>query len=213
MKLKKIYWQEPNTLETIKQVLHEDKVIICSTDTVLGLLGNCTQKSFLLLNEIKVRENKPYLVLIESKNKTLNFVDSAVLMKVRKLIDYCWPGPLTLIFNAKQEIPAFIKGLDGRIALRVPKHEGLLDILTDFDGLFSTSANLAGKKVPETVDQLDPTITALVSYIVLDKPSEISSSPLPSTILDCTGDTIKVVREGAYSIEELEDIQGSKFLR
>jgi L-threonylcarbamoyladenylate synthase len=213
MKLKKIYWQEPDSLEIIKKELRDDKIIICSTDTVLGLLGNCTQKAFLLLNEIKVRENKPYIILIESKKKALKFVDESSLMKASKLIDTCWPGPLTLIFNAKQEIYDFIKGSDGRIALRVPNHEGLLHLLSYFDGLFSTSANVAGKKVPENADQIDQTILAKVSYIVLDKPTGIMPSSLPSTLLDCSSDRIKVIREGALSIDELEQIQGERFSR
>lgn len=53
-----------------------------------------------------------------------------------------WPGPLALlIFKAKADLPSYLKGADGTIALRIPAHAGLQQLLVDCEGLFSTSAN------------------------------------------------------------------------
>ena len=101
------------------------------------------------------------------------------------------------------------------IALRVPKHQHLQKLLQNFNGLFSTSANIAGKSVPRSIDDLDEDLIKSAAYVVVDSMNDklVKSQQeiKPSTILDCSGDDIKVVREGAYPIDYLEKIAGKRF--
>jgi tRNA A37 threonylcarbamoyladenosine synthetase subunit TsaC/SUA5/YrdC len=96
----------------------------------------------------------------------------------------------------------------------VPSHAGLLVLLQDIPALFSTSANKAGSPVPGCLADVDPEIVRQVSAIILDHDAHAGcTSVVPSTIIDCTGPRLKVVREGAYAIDTLEAIAGQKFLR
>lgn len=200
--MRKLYWNDSNSRALIVQKLLSEKIVIGSSDTVLGLLAPVTEQGATLLNEIKIRKDKPYIILIESTLKASYFVSSQALEHVAKLTELYWPGPLTLIFKAKPDLPAWMKSSDGTIALRVPKHEGLLAILSHFPGLFSTSANLGGQPVPTSLEDIDPHVMERVSALIMD--SVAQSTVIPSTILDCSGPTIKLIREGAYPLATLE---------
>ena len=186
-------WHNKNIYDEINSILRAEGVIATDSDTVLGLLAPLTQAGYDKLNEIKHRSGKPYLVLVCDKQKALQFSDVFNKKKISTICEKYWPGPLTIIVQAKKELPDFMKSKEGTIAIRVPDHAGLQKLLADYDGLFSTSANRADRPIPQNVDELDEAIKNNVDLII----SKGKSQDLPSTIIDCTGDEIKVIREGA----------------
>lgn len=200
-----IYWSDTQAMEQIKSVLKDDRVLLASGDTVLGLWCNVTEAAFYNLNTIKKRSGMPYLITIASADRLSEFTDQILTDTLQNLIATCWPGPVTLIFKAKLDLPKYMIGSDGTIALRVPDHEGLLKILPHFKGLFSTSANIHGQPVVNCLDQIDPFIEQQVGLICLDAEQECYSTS-PSTILDCSSGRIKVVRSGAFKLQDLPDL-------
>ena len=205
------YWSHfSQESDRLIATLKQSRIVVCDTDTVAGLLGNVTTQAFTALGAIKEREKKPYLLLVGSKEKLLYFVDQSDLDKIQIVIEQCWPGPLTLIFKAKSGVPAFLLSAEGTIAVRIPKHAGLLDVLTHFDALFSTSANKSGAPTPESVFAIDSSILAHVDMVIANDTVE-GLVAVPSTILDCSGDVVRVVREGAFSILELEKLMQIRF--
>lgn len=209
MALNKLFWPDLGAINTVSQALKGDNIVLGTSDTVIGLLAPVTFSGFDQLNRIKERTGKPYIVLIHDNKKVNKFASLQYENSVERLMRHCWPGPLTLILNVHPAAPDFIKSSENTIALRVPDHAPLRAVLKNFDGLFSTSANKAGQSVPRSFDEVDPDILNQVSYVVLDRDRE--PELLPSTILDCTGKTIKVVREGAYPITQLEKVAGVSF--
>jgi len=202
--VKIVYWCEGKTIDCLKKKLQSENIIIGSSDTVFGLLANISREGFKKLNAIKQRSNKSYLVLIANKMCLKHFVDANNLLQMGKFVDLCWPGPVTLIFKAKQSVPDFMKSKQGTIALRVPDHAGLQKLLPHFTGLFSTSANISGNPIPRTIEEVDERIIKQVACAVIDK-KEKRVALLPSTIIDCSGDHITIVREGAYPTDELKN--------
>lgn len=206
------FWQDQNTIQLLAESLKKNQVSVGTSDTVLGFLSNLSQSGFERLNEIKKRSQKPYIILINSIEKLPLFTDQIIDEQFKKLISKCWPGPVTIIFKSKQNVSDYLKTFNNTIAIRISNHEGLLQLLTNFDGLFSTSANIAGHEIPQSLNELDPDIIKQIQYIVLEKNSINHRYPIiPSTILDGTGSKIKVIREGAYPIKELEAIYGQPF--
>jgi len=202
--VKIVYWSDKNTVTYLVKMLQSEKVVIGDSDTVLGLFSLVSQAGFIQLNEIKKRADKPYLILIASKKQLNHFIDAKnLLLSVKKLINHCWPGPVTLIFKAKKSVPNFMKSKKGTVALRVPDHVGLQQLLSHFTGLFSTSANMSGEPIPQTIDEVNKQIIKQVACVVLNK-KEKSIKQIPSTIIDCSGKKIIVVREGAYSFNGKE---------
>lgn len=207
-------WNNADTIERLASSLKSYNLSITTTDTVFGLLALLDEQGFIKLNQAKgSRSDKPYLILIKSAKKIIHFSDQKISDCIMKQIDTCWPGPVTLIFKARKELPSCMVSQEGTVALRSPNHIGLQKVLDHFDGLFSTSANRSGQPIPYTIDQIDEKLCHEIKYLIIDK-EEQQTEQLPSTILDLTqieDGKIKVVREGAFPIKTLENIYGKKF--
>jgi L-threonylcarbamoyladenylate synthase len=204
----KLLWSQPQTTEILAYALKQGQLVVGSSDTVLGFLADVTPAGFARLNSIKQRAQKPYLILIGSKDKIDLFASMPLSGAAQKLVAACWPGPLTLIIKASEDLPDFMISPLGTVAIRMPAHDGLLELLQQFDGLFSTSANLTGQPVPATLEQLDARIIQSLAYIVDDaKPQQ---AEVPSTIIDCSKVIPVIVREGAYSRTLLAKVLGTQ---
>lgn len=203
-----LWWSDVPTIDLLKKSLDQGLVSITSTDTVLGFLACLNEKSHKIIDTIKgSKPDKPYLILIDSPLKLPAFVDVQTLSEQAKcIIAKCWPGPLTIIFKAKNNLPACMQSKHGTIALRCPRHSGLLSILAHFDGLFSTSANKSGLPVAKTYQELDHDLLHDVDYVVLDR--DLAQNDVPSTIIDVTSSEVRVIRSGAYPVEKLERLCG-----
>lgn len=200
------YWQDKETQLALIQTLKSNNIVVATSDTVIGLLGQCSWQAYQQINHIKRREHKPYIILIENIFRLKQLSAMRIEGKIELLLEHCWPGPLTIIVPAKEDVPVFLKSATNSLALRVPDHQGLLDILRLFPGLLSTSANIAGQAIPSTIEQLDPVIAASVSMIVTDR--NYQATTVPSTIIDATGPALKIVREGVFSRDYLQDLLG-----
>jgi tRNA threonylcarbamoyl adenosine modification protein (Sua5/YciO/YrdC/YwlC family) len=205
--MRTLFWSNSETIECVEKKLHGGGVVLAEGDTVLGLLADVSQKGRAQLDHIKNRSKKPYLILVGGSKKALSFIetDSYKPLQIEKLMQICWPGPVTLIFRAKAGVTLCSQSADGTIALRVPDHAGLLQLLSQFDGLFSTSANNAGAPVPSAIKEVDSAIISAVACVVMNDDSEKAQSHLPSTIIDCTGEGLVVVRQGAFDASRLMD--------
>ncbi len=207
----KLFWTNQADIFRIIELLSEGEVVLGTSDTVLGLLSTLTPEGFNSLNMLKGRNEKPYIVLIGDKRRIADFAQTPLNPKIQAIIDCCWPGPLTLIMKAQRTLAPYIQSKNSTVALRMPGHHGLLELLKEFDGLFSTSANKAGQPVPFSINEVHNDIADRVSAIVMDTPQKHQSSTIrPSTILDCTHDNIKVIREGTFSTEYLEHLIGQE---
>jgi L-threonylcarbamoyladenylate synthase len=207
-----LIWNQKKDVETAVRALKIGEVILGASDTVLGFFALVSEQGSLALNLIKGRVDKPYIVLVGQKSRISDFSDN-LSISAQALVEHCWPGPLTLIFKAKAGLPLYAQGSLGTVAVRMPAHEGILTLLQDIPAVFSTSANKAGKPVPSCLDDVDPEIIKQIRVFIMDDVNSHGASITPSTIIDCTGAQLRVVREGAFAIDKLEAVAGQKFLR
>jgi len=201
MKSKTLSWEDNLSIRKVISLLKKGKVVVGPSDTVLGFYALPNKKGFLSLNAIKKRSKKPYLLLISGSSELSEYVDSELLLQSEKIMKHFWPGPLTLIFKAKPEIPAYIVSDTGTIAVRVPNNKKVLSLLAQTGPLFSTSANLSGDPIPATLEDLNPEIIEGVAALL---EGETKKDAVPSAILDMTGEEPVIIREGAYTKEELK---------
>jgi L-threonylcarbamoyladenylate synthase len=213
-------WDDPTAIHALQSSLTNDRVSIVSTDTILGFLARPTKSGYDQLHRIKgSREAKPYLILIGCVEKLKNFVDSDALHpRLLHMLQKCWPGPVTVIFPVGTHVASFLCAENKTIGLRCPAHKGLQQLLPKFDGLLSTSANFSGQPVWRSVDQIPPAVLTGIDHIVIDQ--NVQASEHPSTIIDASLSSlhdeipvIRVVREGAYAIKDLEKLYGQPFER
>lgn len=202
-----IYWNSEQTVTILSSLLEQDRIVLASGDTVLGLWGKPILPVFEQLNVMKQRYDKPYLLVIGSIDKLPLFTDQVFSNRLQTLIETCWPGAVTLIVKARQDLPAWLQSPEETIALRIPDHLGLLKLLQNFDALFSTSANVHGQPIPESVVSVNRLIVEQVGAVCIQE-GQLVYPQVPSTILDISRGSIEVVREGALNHEKLQELMG-----
>lgn len=202
MKSKTLSWDDNLSIRKVISLLKKGKVVVGPSDTVLGFYALPTQEGFLSLNAIKKRSKKPYLLLIPVSFELSEYAEFESSLQVEKIMDTFWPGPLTLILKAKPEVPAYMTSDEGTIAVRVPNDKKVLSLLAETGPLFSTSANLSGEPIPATLEEVDSRIVEQVAALL---EGETKKDAVPSTILDLTGPTPLIIREGGYSKKDLQD--------
>ena len=200
---KTIDWLTSTGLDFFSNELVSGKVIVGPSDTVCGFYAIPTYETFQRLNELKNRCKKPYLLLIQNQSLVAQYSDQYELILYKKLQEKCWPGPLTIIMKAKSDVPKWLVSEQGTIAVRVPSHPQLNQILARVPVLFSTSANVSGEPVPAYVKDINPSILNNVDWIVSDDQANLEHKITPSTIVDISSGACLLVREGIYSKEFL----------
>ena len=194
-------WKKNEDIALLVDVLLEDGIVLASSDTVLGLFAQLSVKSKKKLDSIKIRNLKPYIVLVSSQEFLSLYIDQKIDGSMQQIIDRYWPGPLTIIFKAKQALPDWIQSKDATIAIRIPDHAGLQTILQKVDGLFTTSANISDQPLPISYDQVNHKILEQVQATCCDQ-SKVYDGPA-STIVDFSSGVVKIIRQGAIVLDSI----------
>lgn len=204
-------WDSVKDRGRLIELLRNDCVVISSTDTIHGFLGVLSERVYDEIIRLKqVTKKRPFLILVGSIDKMSHFVASTQLSnQMKRFVSSCWPGPVTFIFKSRQDLPPFLSSEKGTIAIRCPDHKGLLAILSQVDGLFSTSANKSGEQPPRALDEIDSQLLEEVSAVVTDCATSSDSGDgdecRASTIIDLSRGDMRVVREGTFQIEKLKE--------
>ncbi len=178
-------------------------VVAFRTDTFYGLGADpFDERAVAAVNELKGREGKPILVLVATAG------DAARLMaRTSALFDALaarhWPGPLTLVADAKPELPSLLTAGTGTIGVRLPADEQALSIVRASGGaLTATSANPAGLPPARSATEAARYFPEGLALVIDGGPS---LTELPSTVIDVTGERPRVVREGVVTRREIEE--------
>ena len=185
------------------EALNAHQVIAFPTETVFGLgVFYDDKEAYELLNRIKNRrEDKPYTMMLYdvSEISKYAFIKDKYLPIIRKYM----PGSLTILVSAKENVPAYVTHGTGVIGIRIPSNKEALELLKFVKKpLLVPSANKADQKPALSLEEVKSIFKDEISIIV---PGQISSGE-PSTIIDLTGDEIKLIRKGPIPFEELSQL-------
>ena len=190
-------------LKEAKKALEESKVISFPTETVMGLgVFFDDYQAYLRLNEIKRRpEDKPYTLMLSSTDDISKYAN--ISKQTEKIIEAFMPGPVTLLLKSKENVPGYVTHNTGVIGVRVPDMP-LINELIAFVGkpLLVPSANRSGEKPFTKAIDVKNEFKDELGYIVM----EDALGEKPSTIIDLTGEDVKIIREGPISLKDIERI-------
>jgi L-threonylcarbamoyladenylate synthase len=203
---------EPELLGLAGEVVSLGGVIVYPTETFYGLgadprMPSAVQRVF----RIKGREfNKP-LPLIAANLEAVYRAVAEWPMLAERLAQAFWPGPLTLILRAAAHFLPQIQGNTGKIAIRISSHPVSQALATEAGGLLiATSANPAHQRAYQTVSEMPVEFLALVDGLIDAGPSGGACGNLPSTIVDASGSSARLVRAGCIPWERVLQITGNK---
>jgi L-threonylcarbamoyladenylate synthase len=108
-----------------------------------------------------------------------------------------WPGPLTLLLDAPATLAADVSGGTGRVGVRVPAHDVARAVCRACASvLTATSANISGEPALDDPREVERTLGARIDVLI--DAGRTNGGP-PSTIVDVTGSTPRLVRPGAVA--------------
>ncbi|MBM4140507.1 MAG: threonylcarbamoyl-AMP synthase [Nitrospira sp.] len=182
--------------------LRNGSIIAYPTETFYGLGTKYDiEGSLKKLYDIKQRPKEKPMPLIIGNKELLSDVAVSVNLLALSFIERFWPGPLTLILPAKENLSEYITAGTGKVAARIPGESFALSLAKTANfPIIATSANLSG--MPPAQDA-DAVIRYFGDKIDLIFDGGFATGGLPSTIVDVTGDEIYILREGAISRESI----------
>jgi tRNA threonylcarbamoyl adenosine modification protein (Sua5/YciO/YrdC/YwlC family) len=186
-----------------KLALARSGLVVMPTDTVYGLAADAFDPAGVrrLLRAKGRSRSMPVPVLIGS-SETLRALTTNLSQEARELADTFWPGGLTLICRQQPSLRWDLGDSRSTVAVRMPDSEDALALLTDTGPLAVSSANLTGEPPATTIDEAQAMLGDAVDVYLDAGPSQGTAS----TIVDATGDTLRLVRSGAVPAERIRDV-------
>ncbi len=195
--------------------LSSGELAVFATDTVIGLGCRIYRPDLVKkICAVKGRPiNQPMALLVSSVAAVEEISATKLNRDLQILAEKCWPGPLTFLVKVNAERikshPEWYALLapSGFLGVRLPACPPLLEVIDKMGGaIIATSANLHGEKTPLSAADLAPAIKKAAGGIWL--PPGLKTSGLASTVVKVEGESIKLLREGFFSLKQLKEFLG-----
>lgn len=195
-----------DSLNGVVEALLAGRAAVFPTDTVYGVgvaVGPaCASNALYAIKERDPEKAIPWLV---GSADALDVYGEDVPDYACAAAEALWPGPLTLIVKASAAVPAAFCAANGTIALRMPNDAVTLELIERAGvPLATSSANLQGHEPPHTFAEVDKRVLSRVAAAWGD---EQPRSGVSSTIIDCTGQVPRMLREGVITLADIEAAQ------
>lgn len=194
-------------------LIKKGELVSFPTETVYGLGADAmNDQAVKNVYQAKGRpSDNPLIVHVASIGEVYDYVEN-VPEVAETLMEHFWPGPLTLIFEAKEGVFAdtVTAGLNS-VAIRMPKNEATLKLIKEAGvPLVGPSANTSGKPSPTTAMHVYHDLKGKIAGILDDGETGVG---LESTVLDITDPKQPtILRPGGISKNELKNIVGQVFV-
>lgn len=193
-------------INTAVSSLKSGRLAVLPTDTLYGICCDAFDADAVagLLAAKKRGPDMPVPVLVSSWH-TIDGLVMSVPPVVRTLIKAFWPGALSLVMQQAPSLSWNLGDTEGTVMVRMPLHPLMLDVIKKVGPLAVSSANVSGHPPATTAAQAVEQLGDDVAVYV-----DSGSCPLgaPSTIVDVTGVSPLIIREGAISAEKIAEVTG-----
>ncbi len=200
----KVYNENPNhkQIRRVVDLLEQDAIIIYPTDTVYAM--GCDIKATKTIDRIAtfkgLNPKNPDLSLIFHDMSQLSEYTIIRNNNIFKLLKRNLPGPFTFIVPANNQIPRMFKNKKKTVGIRIPDNNIVMEIVRELGRpIITTSIHDPDELIEYTTDP----------ELIYEKYRDFADAVIdggyghnePSTIVDCTGDEIEIVRQGLGILE------------
>ena len=203
-KLKKSY----RAIDEAASLLRGGALVAFPTETVYGLGADAFNGDAIrAVYEVKGRPPDNPLIIHISDIGQLELLTDCVSDCARALINRFWPGPLTMVFKKKRDLPGFVTANLDTIAVRMPSHP-VAQALIKAAGtpVAAPSANPSGKPSPTDGGHVIHDLKGKIAMIIDAGPVQIG---LESTVLDVSVAPAVILRPGGVTYEMIAETTGS----
>ncbi len=206
-KVRKINCANPETgiIAEAARIIRNGGVVVFPTRSLYGLGADAfNAKAVNRIFHIKQRPaNKPILVLIKNKYE-LDKLTALIPPAATAIIERFWPGRVSIVFQAKEGLSADLTAGTNKIGIRLPGHNIAYKLVKAADGpITGTSANLSGSAGCFQINDLDEKIVDSVDLILDAGPLK---GGIGSTVVDVTGETPLILRQGELSRKDVFNV-------
>jgi L-threonylcarbamoyladenylate synthase len=193
---------DPDGLRTAGALLRAGDLVAFATETVYGLGAHALDPAAVArVFAAKGRPADNPLIVHLAATEELERVVADVTPLARELAEAFWPGPLTLVLEARATVPAITTGGLRTVAVRVPGHPVASAVLEAAAvPVAAPSANRSGRPSPTTAAHVAADLGTEVALIVDGGACPIG---VESTVVDARGERPLVLREGSVTREDL----------
>lgn len=194
-------------IEAAGKVLKQGGIVAFPTDTVYGLGAvfdeeEAVKKIFAAKGR---EEKKPLSILVSDIDQVALLSDmenSDMTEKAKRLMEKYWPGALTLIFRKKPGIPDAVTAGGETIGIRMPDLELTRQLIREAGKpLAAPSANTSGKRSAASAQEVLEDLDGKIDMVIDGGECRIG---VASTVVDMTGKTPRILREGVITAEMIE---------
>jgi L-threonylcarbamoyladenylate synthase len=203
MKTEVLSADRPENLSQALKILKEGGMVAFPTDTVYGVgasafLGQAIARIY----DAKGRARENPIPILIANLQDLSRVALSPPPMARRLAKRFWPGPLTLIVWRKTTLPDEISPVS-TVGIRVPDHPVAQALLTIAGPMAVTSANKSGDPIACTALEV---LEGLGGSIDLILDGGRTPGGQPSTVVDCTKASPRILRKGPISEAEIHEV-------
>ena len=187
-------------MDKIEKTMAAGGAVVLPTETVYGLFAQAlNQEAVERVYELKRRPRVKALNLNVANLEEIYAFSKNQPSYLEQLYQIFLPGPLTIILQANDRVPAWINSGMKTVGFRIPNHPLTLEMIRKYGPLIGPSANLSGKASGTSFQQIMMDFQEEVSGVEDDN----SLTGQDSTILDLSGEKALILRQGAITREDI----------
>jgi len=199
--------QRTEGVKAAESAVKSGGLVVLPTDTVYGIGADAFDSAAVaaLLAAKGRGRDMPVGVLVGSWH-TIDGLAHAVPQSARELIRAFWPGALSLVVRQAPSLQWDLGDARGTVMLRMPLHPVAIELLREVGPMAVSSANVSGHPAATTAGEAKRQLGELVQVYLDGGPAPQQAA---STIVDLTGTTPRVLREGPISADSIATVLGA----
>lgn len=194
-------------LDSVAEEIGTGNLVVYPTETVYGIGASIYNEA--AVKKLYVAKRRPFdmplSVAVSDKDMARQIAE--VDARAERLMDAFLPGPLTIIIKKKDAVPDIVTSMSEKVGIRIPDHPFALRLIRMTGPIVATSANLHSHPDAVTADEAMEDLRDSVSTYVDCGPCTLGE---PSTIIWLMGDQTEIVRQGAITKQQIEDVLNAR---
>lgn len=197
---------EGRKIQHAVDIVKRGGIIIYPTDTIYGIGCDLMNRKAIerLCQAINIKPQKLDLSFICSDLSHISEYAKRIDTPVFKILKKALPGPYTFILESSNKVPRILNVNKKTVGIRIPDHEIPRAIVAQLGNpLINSSIKDVDviKEYTTDPEEIFDDFKHLVDLVIDGGPG----SNIPSSVIDCTGDQLVIVREGQGNVEQLID--------
>lgn len=201
----KVLQADEESVRIAGELIRDGEIVAIPTETVYGLGGNAFDKNASKkIFEAKGRPSDNPLIVHIADIKDIEELVTDFPYQAKKCAEKFWPGPLTMVLHKSDKIPYETSGGLETVGIRMPSDRIARAIIKAAGvPVAAPSANLSGSPSPTEASHVYDDMKGRIPLIIDGKNSSVG---VESTVISFEGNSIRILRPGFVSAEDLTEV-------